>query len=543
MTTPEQLLAETGSAGETSKFVQWLPKYNGSSWPLHARVLAAAQNEGVSFVDYPVEEWNDPRVTYVSLLDDSLVVSVQYTGAFQTLLRLASAVFSDKLWRTGLAADNLWATCRGGLESEVTRELLRDARQVGYLQQDDSYESFRERVKTARNGLRGSLGTVSRKGGAERAELLKEAHGLFASATALYDHLGIDVVVEIRVPEQNRTQDDEFLELLARTVPKHALYSGHSFYRNVYEPDSAKREQTEPLAEERFRQATTTVSWVVAGNRVSGYVEPLQARLAAFDEEHRQDDRDDHVPMRLPIMVADTWSEDGIRKAIRVALTRKGLCPEPDSMTMQNLVGFFGGLTGSVYDVVDALLQLDGSLADEIGYRGIIAGLASLPANRLLPRHSPTVGVLLKTLLVADEPLSPTDVLNHDSFTKSQGSYYNNKDKLEAFGLAEETAQGWEIQLDEYWDESKDELQLRRASEVLWDAATELDCDIDSSLFAFPPAFDKLANGDTELVPWVSTVAALNWKPVGDHDSGVVVLGADYPQARLGEDIEAAANS
>jgi hypothetical protein len=543
MTTPEQRLAETGIAGETSRFVQWLPKYNESSWPLHARVLAATQNEGVSFVDHPVEEWNDPRVAYVSLLDDSLVVSVQYTGAFQTLLRLASAVFSDKLWRTGLAADNLWATDGGGLESEVTRELLRDARQVGYLQQDDSYESFRERVKTARNRLRGALGTVSRKEGAERAALLEEGHGLFASATALYDHLGIDVAVEIRVPDRNRTEDDEFLEFLTKTVPKHALYSGHSFYRHVYETDSAKREQTEPLAEERFRQATTTVSWVVSGNRVSDYVEPLQTRLAAFDEEHRQDERKDNISMRLPIMVADTWSEDGIKKAVRVALTRKGLCPEPDSMTMQNLVGFFGGLTGSVYDVVDALLQLDGSLADEIGYQDVISGLASLPANRLLPGQPPTFGVLLKTLLVADEPLSPTDVLDHDSFTKSQGAYYNNKDKLEAFGLAEETTQGWEIRLDEYWDESKDELQLRRASEILWDAAIELDCDVDSSLFALPPAFDKLAKEDTELAPWISTVVALSWVPAGDHDSGVVVLGADYPQARLGANSETAVNS
>jgi len=543
MTTPEQQLAKTGTAGETSRFVQWIPKYNGSSWPLHARVLAATQNEGVSFVDHPAEEWNDPRVAYVSLLDDSLVVSVQYTGAFQTLLRLASAVFSDKLWRKGLTADNLWATDGGGLESKVTRELLRDARQVGYLQQDDSYESFRERVKTVRNRLRGALGKVSRKEGAERAALLEKAHGLFASATALYDHLGIDVAVEIRVPDRNRTEDDEFLEFLTKTVPKHALYSGHSFYRHVYESDSAKREQTEPLAEERFRQATTTVSWVVSGNRVSGYVEPLQARLAAFDEANRQDNREDHVSMRLPIMVADTWSEDGIKRAVRIALNRKGLCPEPDSMTMQNLVGFLRGLTGSVYDVVDALLQLDGSLVDELGYQDVIAALASLPADRLLPEHSPTAGALLKTLLVADGPLSPTDVLDHDSFTKSQGSYYNNKDEIEAFGVAEETAQGWEIRLDEYWDEASDELRPHRASEILWDAATELDCDVDSSLFAFPPAFDELANGDTELGSWVPTVTALSGIPTGDHDSGIVVLGAEYPQASLGASSETAANS
>ena len=95
--TAEEWLATTGTASEAG-YVQWLegPTSSFDTEAMHERLLAGRRVEGVTCVDEPVEAFEDGRVSCVSCVDEHAQVVAQWGGALPTLVRITSALLSEK---------------------------------------------------------------------------------------------------------------------------------------------------------------------------------------------------------------------------------------------------------------------------------------------------------------------------------------------------------------------------------------------------------------------------------------------------------------
>jgi hypothetical protein len=411
----EAALADTGQAGDAG-YVQWLPQLEQggepSSWPLHSRILAADRADGVTFNRYPVEQFGDSRVSYLSCLRDRLVVSTQWSGAARTLVRLGTTLLSPKAWGKILTPSALGEDlehCFDVVDEAVDR-LLRRAAQIGWFSRDEeNYDDFSDRLRTVCCILLENLGNLDDLDAGERQDLLKDAHGLLMTATAVYHAIGIPITVDLRVPKPELTNDEELVTFLSETVSKQSSYGAHSVYRNNWETDERRRKQAMPrevLPDDPT--ADLRASWVVSGPHADTYRRDVEAALRRKNEE-LQDDMTDYDEIELPIEVADANGYAGMRYAVERFLKQKGMMPHGNEDAFRRTVRLFQAYCDSPYDVADAFSSLK-SVYRDVELRDVESALASLPASRLLPDKAPSIGKILKVLLEADGGLGRSEI-------------------------------------------------------------------------------------------------------------------------------------
>ncbi len=139
-----------------------------------------------------------------------------------------------------------------------------------------------------------------------------------------------------------------------------------------------------------------------------------------------------------------------------------------------------------------------------------------------MPALPPTMQSVLKTLLVADEPLGRATIIKRADI--STASYDRNIDELAALGIVEPTGNGghrkWQAWLVPWWSSLSEHKQPRTADDerpiaraARWDdvcygIATELDLDPDYELFAGPADREAVFTTLPALDRWRSVILA-----------------------------------
>lgn len=521
--TAEERLAATGDADEDG-YVQLLPKHRGSAWPLHARVAASDARDGVNLQDYPVERWEDLRVTYVSCLDDRMVTSTTYTGAATTLVRLATALLDESVWNLILTESAIGTELENvfdALDGHV-RDLMVRAAQIGWLSEDEEeYDDYRSRMGAVRTVLLDNLGQIDDLDDEQERQLMRDAHGALQSATALCDAIGIDLTVDLRIPETDRLKEPEFYRFLAECVPRHASYGPHSVQRHTFEHDEEKRKRAMGVdVDPSDPTASLRASWVVSGSNITNHESEIRQAIRSRDQDRIDDD---HAPnIEIPIAVTDVSEYAGMRYAVEFFLDRKGYRTGDENEAIRRTIRLFQAFAPTPYDVADALT----TLASNDRPTGVSVGdveyaLSNLPADRLAPTLPDTVGAILKVLLEADEPLGRSEIV--DRIDYSDTSYDKRIDELAAFDFVERVdGSKWRARIAPWYvpetdaekpgfEESFVSVSGATLESVVFDAIDRLGYDLDSpgllDAFGDPPDRDALIDAvGTWIEPWLDVV-------------------------------------
>ena len=560
--------------------MQWLDGPDGrlDAWAMHERLLAGRRTEGVTLVDEPVEPFEDGKTTYVSCFEDHAQVVAQWGRPLPTLVRVTSALLSEKMFSKVLppsaVGDDLDELYDGALD-DATNDVLRLGAQVGWFGEDEhDYDGLRDRFGEIRRLLLSKLADIDGSDATDWSDLCRDAHGLLASATHLYRAVGVDVTIHIRVPDtkqlragENRYRD--FLDFFKHTVPKNAAYGLHSVYRLLYEERVDKLKHRMGVEFDADVTADLTASWVVSGPTAATFREDIQqtiASKAADVREQIQEGVERGVSLTIPVVEGSSYG--ALRQIIDRHAERKGFATldiEERRKLVRLATATLGEQPGrcSPYELAEALLSLGKARSPTatLTPADLTAGLTKLPAERLVPSLSPTMQKALKALLVADEPLGASDIIERAGI--SERSYTRNIDELAAVGMVEATGNGghkqWQAWLIPWWSPladaerprtvDGDESTLARPSrwdDVLYELALDLGCDPDYELFAGQIDIEEVFAALPALERWrrfVETHYGLvdikNPQPATDEDVGAlsaVEIGFD-PTAQASEQI------
>lgn len=533
--TAEEWLASTGEASG-SDHVQWLAGPDGrlDGWEMHERLLAGRRTEGVTLVDEPVEAFEDGKVTYVSCFEDHALALAQWGKPLPTLVRITSALLDEKMWSKVLTPSAIGGDLDelyDGALDDATKDVLRLGAQVGWFGEDEhNYDGLRDRFGEIRRLLLSKLGELDRSDSTEWGELCRDAHGLLASVTHLYKAVDVDVTINIRVPDTKKLRAGEdryagFLDFFKHTVPKNASYGLHSVYRLLYEERVDKLKHRMGVEFDGDATADLTASWVVSGPTASTFREDVEQAIASKAEDVREQIQEGvERGVSLEIPVVDGNSYGALRRVIDRHADRKGFATL-DSDERRELVRLASATLGetpgrcSPYALAEALLSLGKAWSPTASLTpaDLAAGLAQLPAERLVPSLPSTMQKALKVLLTADESIGRSTIVERAGISKR--SYTRNIDELAALGMVESVGEGghkeWQAWIIPWWSPltdvgsprtaDSDEYSLSPASrwdDILYELALDLDLDPEYELFAGPVDADEVFAALPELQRW-----------------------------------------
>lgn len=376
-------------------------------------------------------------VSYNSSRDEA-VVAVRATGPLQYAVSVATALASPRFLDTALPAERLD-------DLDVPDVILRKARCIGWLSTEaaDDGATFRDALVEAGERLadltRQQAAEDYEDRGALRGEILDKAHGLAGTVAHLLDAAGVDLVREVRVPGGLDLETD--LAPLARTLSISATiqssYGAFAAYRQLYEQRDDKRETAlSPEVDAADPYGSLVGSFVVRGPDVHRLEASLSSALRSPRELH-----DDAPEFAVPVPLVDGAGRAGYADAVR------RMCDEKNLEPTRRAVSMFTALASSPQA---AARGLGGGLTTEptprdIGGDEVRVALSTLPETRMLPSAVPTVRRMLSALLLADERLTQTALA--DQAGVSTRSVRTHLGRLEAFGLVDETADGYRLAL------------------------------------------------------------------------------------------------
>ncbi|EMA51729.1 hypothetical protein [Halococcus salifodinae] len=552
--TAEEWLADTDRADENG-YVQWLdgPDNRLDAWTMHERLRAGQRCAGVTVVDDPTQPFDDGEVSYISCFDDHAQVVVQWGGALPTLVRITSALLSERMFETVLTpatvGDDLDALYDGTLDSAID-DVLRLGAQVGWFSEDEhDYEGLRERYGAVRRRLLARLSTLDRDDTDAWNELCRDAHGLLASATQLYHASDIDLTIHIRVPDTatlraGTQRHQEFCDFFKHTVPKNAVYGVHSAYRLLYEQRVDKLKHRLSYAFDDDPTAELTASWVVSGPTATTFREDIESAIATNASDVReviQKGTRRGVGFEIPVVEGNSYA--ALRGVLDRQADRKGFTLKPAAR--RNIIRLATATLGtepgrcSPYALAEALLAMARAHPTAtLAPTDVAYGLTQLPAERLVPSLPPTMQSVLKTLLVADDPLGRSTIAARAGI--STASYDRNIDELAALEMVEATGNGghrkWQAWAIPWWSpisesdtprtaESDDNAVARptRWDDTIYRIVCALDCDYDDELFTQPIDVDEVFATLPRLDRWRGFIEAHYGRgaasPIAETDS------------------------
>jgi hypothetical protein len=432
----EEWVAATGDPDADREFVQWLTGPDTiPDTQLHRRFRAPAQEDSVTLVDDDTTPFDDGRVAYLSHTSGEAQVLLQWGGPLATLGRLAAALLSEKAFSKILTPSRFGrefeAIHHGDLEQDAPRVLCR-GHQVGWYSEDEHvYEAWRERLTTVRDGLLARVAEYTNSTNtAARTELFEDLHGVIASATHLYDAIGVDLTTTIRLPDtealaQNPTQRRQLCTFLAKTVPKQSVYGIHSGYRMLFEDRPHKLRRRLSYDVEPDATMDLTMSWVLAGPTITAFRDQIQEALTAELTTVREAIAEGtEAAPELSIPVVDGTTYPAIRRLIdEIAMTHDAQwTPRQRQRLVRLCLRSFGPADtmrcGCPYDVVVSLLRaLNESHSPTVA--AVERAAATVSSNRFRPDLVPTATALYATLLRADEPLGRSELIERADIAAS----------------------------------------------------------------------------------------------------------------------------
>jgi predicted transcriptional regulator len=484
--TAEEWMAATGSPANGDSYVQWLngPSEILDAWGMHRRYRANRRNRGVNLVDDRLAKFDDGRISYLSCFDDDLLVMSQWGGPLPTLGRIAGALLSDKALSkilTPSALGSEFEAIDDGVVDKLDQkvgDIIRWGHQIGWFSEDEEqYDDWRERIGTVRSLCLEKVGELTNSDDIEaRKELFRDLQGLIASATQLYYAIGVDVTINIRMPDTGMLIRDEkrlndFLDFARYTVPKQSVYGIHSGYRMLLEDREEKLKKRLPYDVDSSDPAMhLTASWVFSGPTMTDLKPQIEQAIEREASEIREaiaDGTEAAPVMEIPVQISNTYT--ATRELVEEFATAKGyeVSHRGDiherNDDLERLVRLFLRVLGTAdrphracpSDVAEAMLHIARSTQsfDFISIRDIAYGLSQLPAERLLPDLPPTATKLLKTLLDADEPMRRSKIIEAAGISGSSYDRYINE--LAAWDIIEPTeSEGrrrWEGHLETWW--------------------------------------------------------------------------------------------
>jgi len=479
----ERWLAATGSASE-SGYVQWLGDRTGPRKVeppvLHRRFSAAKRVDGVTFADADILDWTDDddapdgdgRVSYISTFDDEALVILQWGGPVVTLGRLCGALFSNRMLSKVLNTDALgeqWNRAHDGVETfeNDLHDVLVRAKQIGWLSEDElkHLNNWRERIGAVRSRLLSQLGDFDDIDSGLQAQLMRDLHGLLCSAMNVYDAAGLDVTINVRLPDpdalrRNENQYEKFLDFARYTITKQAGYRDdygvHSWYRMCIEDRPQKlRARSEYDIDDADPVADLLASWIFTGPGVSDLLPDVQE--AVDEEATRLRDRvdagvEDAAILDIPMVEAN--SHGHIRGLVRDIADRKGFYDgnRADLDRLTRCLEAALATTGRgpdpclVADALDSLESRD-SVSDRLDIDAVETALATLPSEAIFPTLPPAARRMLSALFASSEPLTRQDLIE----ITSTSSYDRHHKTLRAFFLVEDTGEGFVAHLEPWW--------------------------------------------------------------------------------------------
>ncbi|WP_367175749.1 DUF5817 domain-containing protein [Haloarcula rubripromontorii] len=479
----ERWLAATGSAPEAG-YVQWLGDRTGSRAVeppvLHRRFAAAKRVDGVNFADADILDWTDDgdapdgdgRVSYISTFDDEALVILQWGGPVVTLGRLCGALLSNRMLSKALNMDALgkqWNRAHGGVETfkNDLHDVLIQAKQIGWLSSDEleHLDNWRERIGALRSALLSKVGQFDDLDSSLQNKLMRDLHGLLCSATNVYDAAGMDVTINIRLPDpdalrRNENQYTKFLDFARYTITKRAgyrdAYGVHSWYRMCIEDRPQKlRARSEYDIDDTDPVADLLASWIFTGPGVTDLLTDVQEAVdeeATRLRERVEEGVEDAAVLDIPIVEANSHAH--IRGLVREFADRKGFSDgnreDLDRLTRCLEAALATDDRGPdpclVADALDSLQSRD-SISDRLDVDAIETALTSLPAESIFPALPPAARQMLSALFESDEPLDRQALIE----VTSESSYDRHHTTLRAFFLVEQTDDGYVAHLEPWW--------------------------------------------------------------------------------------------
>jgi hypothetical protein len=567
--TAEDWLADTGDASEDG-YAQWLDGPDGrlDAWEMHERLLAGRRVEGVTLVDEPIKPFDDGRATYKTCFNDEAQAVVQWGGPLCTLVRVTSTLLSEDMWSKVLTPSAIGSDLEelyDGALDDAIQDVLRLGAQVGWFGEEQrDYDGLRDRLGEIRRLILSKLPEAMTDSSDEWGELCRDAHGLLASATHLYRAAGVDVTIHIRVPDtQKLRKGDErygkFLDFFKHTVPKNAAYGVHSVYRLLHEKRVDKLKHRMGVEFDDDPTADLTASWVVSGPTATTFRDDVEQAIASKADDVReqiQDGNEQGVSLSVPVVEGN--GHGALRRVVERIADRKGFT-DTSTLTLRQLTRLSAATLGeqpgrcSPYALAEALLKIAKARSSNasLSPSDVAAGLATLPAERLLPELPPTMRRVFKTLVASDRPLGRSTIIERAGI--SENSYGRNLDELAAFDLVESVGNGghkkWNAWILPWWSpladveaprtadtDENDVTPPSRVDDVLYQAALDLGLDPEYNLFATPVDVDAVFAALPDLNRWRGFIVDQYGLDVGDS----VIPGRPFDQHSGSDTIDSA---
>ena len=534
--TAEDSLSDTGEASEDG-YIQWLGPAEDrlDRWEMHERLMAGKRTEGVTLVDDEIQPFGDGRVGRVSCFDDDLLAAVEWGGPLPTLVRVTTALLSDRLWSKVLVpsafGNDLERLYDGTFGDEIT-DILRLGAQWGWFGENQhDYDGFKTRYRQVRDYLLAKLPEATAENDSTQwAELAKDAHGLLTSVTQVYRAIGVDVTINIRIPDTRKLQAGEgryqrFLNFCKHTIPKQAAFGVHSIYRLLYEDRTEKLKHRLSIEYgDREPVADLSASWVITGPTATRYQDDVKAAIERKTADLRESIREGverGVDLRIPVVEGNTYG--ALKKIVKRHADQKGF--SLDRKQCHELVRLAVATLGteqgrcSPYSLAEALLVVGKarSPTDSLTAADLAYGIRQLPAKRLFPSLKPTMQKVLKVLLISDGPVGRSETIERAGV--SGRSYDRNLKELAAVGIAESTNGGghrkWSAWIMPWWSPLSDTEAPRtadgaesatsppsRVDDVLYQAALDLDLNPEYELFESPISINEVFDALPQLDHW-----------------------------------------
>jgi hypothetical protein len=460
----EDWLADTGDpTAPDSDYVQWLngPTDTLDAWLMHNRITAAVRGDGVTLVEDRIQAFDDARVGYASCFEDELLGVVQYGKPLRTMGRLVGVLLGERVLskvlspeRVGADLEGFYAERREDLEAEV-QDVLKWGHQIDarFFSSDDvdDYEDFREAVREVRQWCLERLGElVGSEAFDKRGELLRDLHGLVTSATHLHHAVGVDVVLNVRVPRSSNWDDldrRDFLEFVQYLAEKQTVYKHHSGHRMLFEERPDKLQRRLPYGDDLDPgdiTMETTADLLVTGPAMVELFDEVETALSRNQHRLRETvatGQEAAAVMEIPVHNGSSYA--AVRELVEELASRKGYQtaareqverirrPERRASVerlARLLLTVFNTAERphrcSPHDVVEALYRMAGSSreVDWLRAHDVEAGLVRMAPTRLLPDLPPTMTQLIQAVVASEEPMGRSEILEQ---TGMSGSSYD----------------------------------------------------------------------------------------------------------------------
>lgn len=368
----------------------------------------------------------------------------------------ALTLTSTQMFSEVLPADRLDGE-RGQLDGLELDDpvLLRGLRRIGWLSNETT--TGREVVANLEEWhteLREQLTTLREMDDGDRKRsfrgtVTQNAMGLWGSMVHLLDIAGIDVHLELRLPNANEefappSKRDRWKALALSIAKNVAIQSKHGQYA-IYPQVFEDREQARSSALDHPGDLDNPLGEYIASLSIVGpRVTALAADLRdALDRPADLRDDDDAPALAVRVAVEDASTRQTVERAARRVCESKNLRPTRAAVSVLH------GLTESARATARALHALQAASdpsgrdirLDEVRY-----ALSTLPASELVPSLDGKASAVFAALLRNDDGYQTTTEWASDAGV-TPATVQKHAARLLAFGLARETAGGYYIKL------------------------------------------------------------------------------------------------